>query len=152
MEGIPIEYSYGCPCILIEYSNCTKGLRPPKLLIEWMVFLQNILMAAQEFLQSIPMAAQVPHPPSYGSNGCYSYRIFLWLPRQGRPFPCTLPWVDFFSFIIQMLTAKHYVWGRRYYNHDFHDSQMEFQDVHDFHNSQMEFQDFHNFHDSPMKF
>ena len=30
MEGIPIEYSYGCPSILIEYSYGTKGLRPPQ--------------------------------------------------------------------------------------------------------------------------
>ena len=28
-------------------------------------------------------------------------------------FPCTLPWVDFFSFITKMLAAKHYVWDRR---------------------------------------
>ena len=30
VEGIPIEYSYGCLSILIEYSYGTKGLRPPQ--------------------------------------------------------------------------------------------------------------------------
>ena len=32
MEGIPIEYSYGCQNILIEYSYGTKGLRPPQVM------------------------------------------------------------------------------------------------------------------------
>ena len=46
VEGFPIRYSYGCHRILI-FPMAAQVPHHPKLRIQWMVFLYNIIMAAQ---------------------------------------------------------------------------------------------------------
>ena len=82
VEGIPIEYSFGCQGIPMMYSYGCPSCPPPKVRIQWRVFLYSIPMAAQVFLYGIPMVPKGCAPPSYGSSGRYSYRVFLWLPKN----------------------------------------------------------------------
>ena len=82
VEGIPIEYSVACQGIPMMYSDGCQSCPPPKVRIQWKVFLQSIPMAAKVFLYSIPMVPKSCAPPSYGSNGWYPCKLFLWLPKN----------------------------------------------------------------------